>query len=559
MKIIIIGGVAGGMSAATRLRRLDESAEITVYEQGPHVSFANCGLPYFVGDVIEKQSALLLQTPAALWNRFRINVQVSSRVTAIDPAAQTVTVLNLTSGESATDSYDALVISTGAAPRILDIPGAERALHLRDVPDAVAIKEAVDRLAEQTLTQPSAVILGAGFIGVELAENLRHRGVSVTLVQSQSTVLAQFDPEVIEPFQKTLELNGIDLKLGTRALEIGERTVTLANGDVLPADLVISSVGVSPDHHLAVEAGLRIGQAGGIWVDDQQRTSDPNIYAVGDAAEKVNFATGEAQMIWLANLANRHGRLVADVIAGEKTNARPVLGTGIIGAFGMVAALTGLTEKAAKAQGIPHSIIHLHPSSHAGYYPGAQHVAIKVLFDPATGKLLGAQATGRDGADKRIDVLATAIFAGLTVNDLMDLELAYSPQYGSAKDAINQAGYVGNNVFEGKTPNVQWHEVAKLIESGTQVIDVRTRDEYDVQSIPGSVHIPVDEIRERLDEIRPDNVVVHCRVGQRGHIAAQILRAQGIAARNLDGGCLTWRAGMDSLERKQHVSSSSMP
>ncbi len=555
MKVIIIGGVAGGMSAATRLRRLDESADITVYEQGPHVSFANCGLPYFVGDVIEKQSALLLQTPAALWSRFRINVKVFSRVTSIDPGARAVTVLNVRSGETSVETYDVLVISTGAAPRILDVPGAERALHLRDVPDAVAIKEAVDRLSEQTLTQPSAVILGAGFIGVELAENLRHRGVSVTLVQSQATVLAQFDPEVIEPFQKTLELNGIDLKLGTRAVEIGQRTVTLASGEVLPADLVISSVGVSADHHLAVEAGLRIGQAGGIWVDDQQRTSDPNIYAVGDAAEKINFATGESQMVWLANLANRHGRLVADVIAGEKAIARPVLGTGIIGAFGMIAALTGLTEKAGKAQGIPHSIIHLHPSSHAGYYPGAQHVAIKVLFDPESGRLLGAQATGRDGADKRIDVLATAIFAGLTVNDLMDLELAYSPQYGSAKDAINQVGYVGNNVFERKTPNVQWYEIAELIASGTQVIDVRTRDEYDVQSIPGSVHIPVDEIRERLDEIRRDGVVVHCRVGQRGHIAAQILRAANIPARNLDGGCLTWRAGMDSLERKQHVSS----
>ncbi len=559
MKIIIIGGVAGGMSAATRLRRLNENAEITVYEQGPHVSFANCGLPYFVGDVIEKQSALLLQTPTALWNRFRINVQVASRVTAIHPENRTVEILKVESGESVSDSYDALIISTGAAPRHLNIPGIERALSLRDVPDAVAIKDAVDRLSETTIGQPTAVILGAGFIGVELAENLRHRGVAVTLVQSQPTVLAQFDPEMIEPLQKTLEMNGVELKLGVRAASISETSVTLNNGEQLPADLVISSVGVSPDHHLAVEAGLRIGAAGGIWVDDQQRTSDPNIYAVGDAAEKLNFATGDAQMIWLANLANRHGRLVADVISGEKTASRPALGTGIIGAFGMVAAVTGLTEKAAVARGISHAIIHLHPSSHAGYYPGAQHIAMKVLFDPMTGKLLGAQSTGRDGADKRIDVLATAIFAGLTVNDLMDLELAYSPQYGSAKDAINQVGYVGNNAFSGKTPNVQWHEVADLIAGGTQVIDVRTRDEYDVQSIPGSVHIPVDELRERLDEISAEGAVVHCRVGQRGHIAAQILHSHGIPARNLDGGCLTWRAGMDSLERKHYVSSSPVP
>lgn len=549
MKVIIIGGVAGGMSAATRLRRLDESAQITVYEQGPHVSFANCGLPYYVGEVIGKESDLLLQTPHSLWNRFRIDVRVLSRVIAINPAERSVTVLNLTTGESSTETYDALVISTGAAPRALEIPGAERALHLRDVPDAVAIKEAVDALAEKTLTQPTAVILGAGFIGVELAENLRHRGVAVTVVQSQSTVLTQFDPEVIEPFQKTLEMNGISLRLNSRAAVIGPRTVTLESGEVLDAEVVISSVGVVPDHSLAVNAGLRIGQAGGIWVDDQQRTSDSNIYAVGDAAEKTSFSTGDAQMVWLANLANRHGRLVADVIAGEKVHSRPSLGTGIIGAFGMVAAVTGLTEKVAVAKGIPHSIIHLHPSSHAGYYPGAAHVALKVLFDPATGRLLGAQATGRDGADKRIDVLATAIFAGLSVDDLMDLELAYSPQYGSAKDAINQVGYVGNNVFNAKSPNVQWHEIDELIASGSQVIDVRTRDEYDVQSIPGSIHIPVDELRNRLDEVQKENVVVHCRVGQRGHIATQILRANDISARNLDGGCLTWRAGMDSIER----------
>jgi NADPH-dependent 2,4-dienoyl-CoA reductase/sulfur reductase-like enzyme/rhodanese-related sulfurtransferase len=558
MKTIIIGGVAGGMSAAARLRRLDETAEVTVYEQGPFVSFANCGLPYFVGEVIPKQSDLLLQTPTALWNRFRINVQVESRVTAINPAERTVTVLNLETGETVIDAYDSLVISTGAAPRHLDIPGAERALRLRDVPDAVAIKEAVDRAAETALGQPTAVILGAGFIGIELAENLQHRGVAVTLVQSQPQVLPQFDPEMIEPFQKTLENNGVTLMLGSRAVSISDRSVTLSGGEEIPADIVISSVGVVPDHHLAVDAGLRIGAAGGIWVDDQQRTSDPYIYAVGDAAEKTSFSTGDPQMIWLANLANRHGRLVADVIAGEKTSARPSLGTGIIGAFGMAAALTGLSEKAAVAAGIPHAIVHLHPSSHAGYYPGAQHVALKVLFDPETGKLLGAQSTGRDGADKRIDVLATAIFAGLTIDDLMDLELAYAPQFGSAKDAINQAGYVGNNLHSGKTPNVQWHQISGLMASGSQVVDVRTRDEYDMQSIPGSIHIPVDELRSRLDEIGTGDVIVHCRVGQRGHIATQILRSHDIEARNLDGGCLTWRAGMDSQERKQYVSSSSM-
>lgn len=545
MKVIIVGGVAGGMSAATRLRRLDESADIVVYEQGPYVSFANCGLPYFIGGVIDNRSELLLQTPESLHRRFNLDVRVNSRVVAVHPESRTVTVRNTETGVESTDSYDALVLSPGAKPRVLDIPGFERAHTLRNVPDADRIAAAANNRANQDV-----IILGAGFIGIELAENLRHRGHRVTIVQSQSHILPQFDIEMIEPFQKNLVDNGVELVLGVTATAITATTVELSDGRTIAADLVVSSVGVIPDHELAVEAGLRIGDAGGIWVDEFQRTSDPNIYAVGDAAEKTNAATGNESMIWLANLANRHGRLVADVIAGENAQARPSIGTGIIGAFGMAAAVTGVTESTAIRAGLTHSVIHLHPGSHAGYYPGAETIALKVLFHPSTGRLLGAQAVGRDGADKRIDVIATAIYAGLTINDLMNLELAYAPQFGSAKDAINQAGYVGNNVIDGRTPTVQWHEVAERQAAGAMVLDVRTDSEHEVRTIPNGHHIPVDELRDRLDELPRDrDIIVHCKVGQRGHTATQLLRANGFRAINLDGGCLTWSAGIAARER----------
>jgi NADPH-dependent 2,4-dienoyl-CoA reductase/sulfur reductase-like enzyme/rhodanese-related sulfurtransferase len=543
MKVIIVGGVAGGMSAATRLRRLDESADITVYESGPDVSFANCGLPYFIGGVIGKRDSLLLQTPASFDARFNLDVRVNSRVTSINRAGKTVTVHNSAIGETYTDTYDSLILSPGASPRTLDIPGWERSLTLRNVPDA-------DRIAAAVAGGPkNVVILGAGFIGIEVAENLRHLGHHVSIVQSGPTVLGPFDPEMIEPFHRVLESNHVAVFVNTTATAISENSITLSDGATLPSDVVISAIGVTADHALAVDAGLRIGTAGGIWVDDHQRTSDPNIYAVGDAAEKESAFTGNEQMVWLANLANRHGRLVADVVAGVTTSARPAITTGIVGAFGSVAAITGLSEKAARRAGIAHDVIHLHPGSHAGYYPGAETMSLKVVFAASTGRIIGAQAVGRDGVDKRIDVIATAIYGGLTVSDLMNLELAYAPQFGSAKDAINQAGYVGNNVFDGRTPTVQWHELAERIASGALVLDVRTTDEHDNGAIPGAIVIPVDELRQRLDEIAAHEVIVHCKVGQRGHTATQILRAHGITASNLDGGYLTWRAGTDSLER----------
>lgn len=544
MKILIVGGVAGGMSAATRLRRLREDAEIIVFEQGPHVSYANCGLPYHIGEVIPKEQDLLLQTPKSLKDRFNLDVRVLSRVTKIDRANKTVFVTNLDSGQQYIESYDALILSTGAKPKIAPIPGVERALVLRDVQDAARIKKLVDGGKVKT-----AAIVGAGFIGVELAENLHLRGISTTLIQSRETILPQFDPEMIEPFQAELVRNGIKLKLNSHTTEILPDRVLLQDGTAVPADLVVMSIGVAPDHELAVDAGLKIGEAGGIWVDDQMRTSDSSIYAVGDAAEKTNALTDSNQMIWLANLANRHGRLVADVIAGEAVVTRKSIGTGIIGAFGLAVAITGLSEKAARASGQHYQVIHLHPGSHAGYFPGAERISIKVLFEAASGRIIGAQAIGRDGVDKRIDVIATAIYAGLSVDDLMNLELAYAPAFGSAKDAINQAGYVGNNARWGKTPTIQWHELENAQAKGALLVDVRTSEEHAAGKIPGSILIPIDKLRENLSQFSGRDVIVTCAVGQRGHTATQILRNSGIRVRNLDGGYITWRSGMDSRLR----------
>ena len=549
MKVVIVGGVAGGMSTATRLRRLREDAEIIVFEQGPHVSYANCGLPYHIGEVIPAEKDLLLQTPESLGDRFRLDVRVLSRVIGIDRDSKTVSVRNLETGEEYLESFDSLVLSTGAKPRMVPIPGLERAKVLRDVQDAVEIKKLVDQKQIS-----SAAIIGAGFIGVELAENLEERGIETTIVEFRESILPQFDPEMIEPLQATLVEHGIKLALNAETEEVLEDTLRLKDGRVIPADLVVAAIGVVADHQLAVDAGLEIGKAGGIAVNEQMQTSDPNIYAVGDAAEKTSLLTGEPQMIWLANLANRHGRLVADVIAGEKVVAKRSIGTGIIGAYGMAAALTGLTEGLAQRMSIPHKVIHLHPASHAGYYPGAERVSLKVLFDPETGKLLGAQGVGKDGVDKRIDVIATAIYAGLSVDDLMNLELAYAPAFGSAKDAVNQTGFVGNNVLSGKTPTIQWHQLEAAMEQGALLVDVRTQEENSAGSIPGSKLVPVDSLRENIEQLRGKEVVVTCAVGQRGHTATQLLRSQGISVKNLDGGYTTWRAGMDARERAKVTS-----
>jgi NADPH-dependent 2,4-dienoyl-CoA reductase/sulfur reductase-like enzyme/rhodanese-related sulfurtransferase len=535
------------MSAAARLRRLDEQAEITVYEMSEHVSYANCGLPYFVSDVISRRDNLLLQTPDALWNRFRIKAKVQHMVTAINREAKTVEVKNLASGKTTQDSYDKLVIATGARPRKLDMPGIERALWLRNVTDADSVKETLQSTPNKTV-----VILGAGFIGIELAENIRHMDIPVTIIQRSNSILGQFDPEMVQPLQAKLEKHGVKILLNAEADHITKDHVILKDGRKIEAGLVFTAAGVDPDNSLAKAAGLKIGTTGGLWVDDQQRTSDPDIFAAGDAVEKHGELTGEQTLVPLANLANRHGRLIADVISGRNVRAHAATGTVILGAFGHAVGITGLSERAATKAGIAHQVIHIHPNNHAGYYPGSKRLSMKVLFDPATGRILGAQANGEDGVDKRIDVIATAMHSrdghsGLTIDDLMDLELAYAPQFGSAKDAINIAGYVGNNVFNGTTPTLQWHELETARANGAQVIDVRSAGEHGFANIPGTLNIPVEELRDRLSEIQNEDVVVYCQVGQRGHIATQILKANGANVRNLDGGYLTWAAGMESL------------
>jgi NADPH-dependent 2,4-dienoyl-CoA reductase/sulfur reductase-like enzyme/rhodanese-related sulfurtransferase len=544
MKTVIVGGVAAGMSAATRLRRLDERAEITVYEMGENVSYANCGLPYFLSDTISDRSALLLQTPASLHSRFRLDVKVKHRVNQINPAEKTVTVENLETGESFVDSYDYLVLATGATPRKLNIPGIEKALSLRDVADADSLKASIQNSKTRT-----AVIIGGGFIGIETAENLIHAGFEVHIVQRGNQLLSQVEPEIVEVFQKHLEANGIKLHFNSEVTEIQPESVSI-NGRPIACDLVVSAAGVEPDNKLARQAGLKFGSTKGLWVDESQRTSNEFIFAAGDAVEKNDYFTDDETLVPLANLANRHGRLIADAIAGLDVKTSQAISTAIIGAFGMALSTTGLSPAKARSNGIAHQVIHIHPGSHAGYYPGAKRISMLVLFDPETGKLLGAQAVGEDGVDKRIDVIATAIFGGLNVNDLMDLELAYSPQYGSAKDPINHAGYVGNNVLSGRTPTFQWHELeAEVAKPNTVLVDVRTASENQAGTTPNSINISVDDLRNRIDELKGKRVLVHCQVGQRGHTSTQILRGHGIEALNLDGGYLTWRAGQDAKER----------
>ncbi|WP_297082533.1 FAD-dependent oxidoreductase [uncultured Demequina sp.] len=546
MKIVIVGAVAAGMSAATRLRRLDEDAQIVVLEAGDHVSFANCGLPYYVGGVIEEREALLLQTPESLHARFDLDVRARSRVTDVDATGRTVTVAG-PDGEYL-ESYDHLVLSPGARPIVPDVPGADRALVLRDVAD-------VDRMASAVEDATSAVVIGAGFVGLEVAENLAHRGLAVTVVELAPQVLSALDAELAIRIQDRLEANGVRVVTGAQVTAIGaaDATVSGPHGDeTVAADLVVASIGVTPDSTLAVAAGAATGPRGAILVDDDHRTSVPGIYAVGDAAAKSDALGDDPTLIPLANLANRHGRRVADVIAGRPGRGRGSLGTAVVGVFGLTAAVTGRTERRLRAEGRDYRAIHTHPMDHAGYYPGAAQMALKLLVDPATNLILGAQGIGESGVDKRIDVIATAIAGGITASELADLELAYAPAYGSAKDPVNMLGYVAENLATGETPSAQWHELAQ---GGEQpfVLDVRSAGEHarGTVEVPwqAPVVIPVDDLRARHGELPRDaRIVVHCQVGQRGHTATRLLRQLGYDAVNLDGGWLTWRDGVRTLQ-----------
>ncbi len=534
MKVVIVGGVAGGMSAATRLRRLMESAEIVVLERGDHVSFANCGLPYYVGGVIPKRESLLLQTPESLAARFRLDVRVRHEVVALDPAGRTLTVRESDSGREYVESFDELVLSTGAAAIVPPLPGAERALVLRDVAD-------VDRLVGAVGDARSAVVVGAGFIGVEMAENLVRRGVSTTVVERGSQVLAPLDVEMAAPVAGEMRAHGVRLEFGAELTRIDADTVTLSDRRVVPADLVVMAIGVRPESALAREAGVEIGSGGGIVVDDRLRTSVPHIFAVGDVVEKRDTVTGEPSLIPLANAANRQGRLVADVIAGLPAVDPPAQGTAILGVFELTAAMTGWNEKRLRAAGRPFRVLHSHPLAHAGYYPDARAMSVKLLVDPDTDRILGAQAVGAAGVDKRIDVLTTAMAGGIPASRLMDLELAYAPQFGSAKDPVNMLGFMADNLRTGAIRTVQWHEIDEAIALGWQMVDVRSPEEYAAGSIPGARNIPLDELRDRVAEIPAGPVLVFCQVGQRGNSATRLLTQLGRDAVNLDGGYRTWR------------------
>ena len=522
------------MSAATRLRRLDEEAEIIVLERSGHVSYANCGLPYFVGGVIEDESALFLQTPASLHQRFRVDVRVLSEALSIDPTGKSMEVKNLSTNEKYLLTYDKLILSPGASPFVPDIAGAEHALTLRTVED-------VERIVAQVEKRPRhTVIIGGGFIGLEVAENLIRRSIPTSIVEAMPQVLAPLDPEMATLVADELIHHGVQLFLGNAVSSMTADSVTLSGGEVLPSDLTIMSIGVRPDTVLAESAGLKIGARGGISVDEFNLTSDANIYAIGDAAEKRDSVDGSATLVPLANIANRQGRVVADHLNGRVVRSVPTIGTAIVKVFDLMVATTGWNEKKLVEQKRPYQAIHTHPASHAGYYPDAKPISLKLLLNPTTGEILGAQGIGTEGVDKRIDIIATAMRGGLTGPQLADLELAYAPPYGSAKDPVNMLGYVAENLLSGLAKNVQWHEVESYRARGYEIVDVRSVSEFQSGSIPGSINIPVDSIRERLGEISHKDLVVTCQGGVRSHTASLLLNELGFNALNLDGGYETW-------------------
>jgi NADPH-dependent 2,4-dienoyl-CoA reductase/sulfur reductase-like enzyme/rhodanese-related sulfurtransferase len=534
MRVVIIGGVAGGMSAATRLRRLNESAEIIVLERSGHVSYANCGLPYYVGGVIAEEEKLYLQTPESLHKRFRLDVRVHNEVIEISSEKKVVISRDLISGTETEISFDKLILSPGATPVIPPIPGIERALSLRTVEDVLRIHDEVE-------TKPkSAVVIGGGFIGVEMAENLIHKGIKTSLIEALPQVLGPLDPEMAEIVHKEMRKHGVDLHLANSVKEITDREVILSDGTRVEAEVIIAAIGVKPDINLAKIAGVAIGEKGGIAVNAFNQTSNPDIYAIGDAAEKKDELSGDSTLIPLANLANRHGRITSDHIAGKKVREIGSIGTAIVKVFDLAVATTGWSAKRLSAANKTFKEIHTHPNSHATYYPGAVQFSMKLLFDPTNGEILGAQGVGRDGVDKRIDVIATAMRGGITAPELADLELAYAPPFGSAKDAVNMLGYVAENVINGLTKIAQWNEIDKYRNEGFSFVDVRSASEFANGTIPGSINIPVDEMRERHMEIGNKRVIVNCQVGQRGHVATMLLRSLGYDAKNLDGGYLTW-------------------
>jgi NADPH-dependent 2,4-dienoyl-CoA reductase/sulfur reductase-like enzyme/rhodanese-related sulfurtransferase len=542
-RTLIVGGVAGGASCAARLRRLDEETEIVLLDRGPYVSFANCGLPYYVGDVIQEEAKLLVATPDLFRKRFNIEVRARNEVLSIDRGAREIEARDLVSGRLYREKYDALVLAPGAAPIRPPLPGIDLPgiFTLRTVPDSRLIREWI-----QTRSARRAVVVGGGFIGLEMAENLSRRNIQVTIVEMADQLMPPFDREMAEFIHQRLTTRAVRLQLGdaVTAFEAGADgalSVRTKKGSVFPADLVILSIGVRPESNLAREAGLEIGPRGGIHVDDQMRTSDPNIWAVGDAVETRNAVTGVPELLALAGPANRQGRIAAQVIAGRDSRFRGVQGTAVCGFFGLVAAMTGATEKSLQRAGITDfQAVYLHPGHHAAYYPGAKPIHIKLLFNPKDGRILGAQAVGEEGVERRVDVISMAIEKGGTVFDLEEAELCYAPQYGAAKDPVNVCGMVAANVVRGDAALADW---SALSGSRALILDVRDPAELENGRIDDAINIPLGELRERLEELPRDREIwVSCGVGQRAYYACRLLTQRGYKARNLSGGYESYRA-----------------
>ena len=538
MKVVIVGGVAGGATAAARIRRLDEQAEIVVFERSGYISYANCGLPYYIGDVITDPEELTLQTPESFFSRFRVDMKVRHEVTAIHPERKTVSVKNLETGEEFEESYDKLILSPGAKPTQPRLPGVgiDKLFTLRTVEDTFRIKEYINQNHPK-----SAVLAGGGFIGLELAENLRELGMDVTIVQRPKQLMNPFDADMASMIHSEMRKHGVKLALGYTVEGFEERNggvdVLLKDNAPLHADMVVLAIGVTPDTALAREAGLELGIKGSIVVNDRMETSVPDIYAAGDAVQVKHYVTGEDALISLAGPANKQGRIIADNICGGDSRYLGSQGSSVIKVFDMTAATTGINETNARKAGLDVDTVILSPMSHAGYYPGGKVMTMKVVFEKGTYRLLGAQIVGYDGVDKRIDVLATAIHAGLKATQLKDLDLAYAPPYSSAKDPVNMAGFMIDNISKGLK---QWHlhDADKLPRDGSVILlDTRTAWEYSSGHIEGFVNIPVDELRERLDEIEPGKpVYVICQSGLRSYIATRILEGYGYEAYNFAGG-----------------------
>ncbi|ELI5732436.1 FAD-dependent oxidoreductase [Vibrio fluvialis] len=560
-KILIIGGVAGGASAAARARRLSEDAQIIMFERGPFVSFANCGLPYHIGGDIKERANLLLQTPESFLARFNVDVRVMNEVVRINRADKTITVRNLLDLSEYDESYDFLLLSPGAGPIVPPIPGLDNPLthSLRNIPDMDRILETIQ------MNQPDhATVIGGGFIGLEMMEAFHQLGIKTTLIEMADQVMTPVDREMAGFAHAEIRAKGIDLRLGValQAVEFkpttsmpsidsgentehqhmsGELDLTLSNGETLTTDILIMAIGVRPETKLASEAGLQIGELGGIYTNEYLQTSDPSIYAVGDAIEEKDFVTGQSTLVPLAGPANRQGRMAADNMLGRSESYQGTQGTAICKIFDLAVASTGKNEKQLKRAGIEYEKVYVHTASHASYYPGAEIVSFKMLFDPTSGKIFGAQAVGKDGIDKRIDVMAVAQRAGMTVEQLQHLELTYAPPYGSAKDVINQAAFVATNIMKGDAKAIHFDEIDSLTDEQV-LLDVRNPGELqNVGYLPGAINIPVDQLRQRMNELPKDKeIIIYCQVGLRGNVAYRQLVNNGYKARNLLGGYRTY-------------------